>query len=69
MTDAWKNYAFTIIFLSIAVIPFFLNYLFISRSNLLPGSLRQTKAAVVSVAATFSSLYCGMLLCVNTFGE
>lgn len=45
MTDAQKNYAFTILFLSIAVIPIFLDYLFISRSSLLPGNMRRTKAA------------------------
>lgn len=69
ITDDWKNHAFTILFLSIAVIPFFLNYRFISRSNRLPGSMRRTKATVFSMAATLSSLFCGMLLCVNTFGE
>jgi hypothetical protein len=69
ITDDWKNYAFDIFFLSIAVISFLLNYRFISRSNRLPGSMRRTKAAVFSMAATLSSLFCGMLLCVNTFGE
>ncbi len=69
LTDDWKNNAFAILFLSIAVIPFFLNYLVISRSNPLPGSTGRTKAVVISAAATFTSLFCGMLLCVNTFGE
>ncbi len=69
ITDAGKNWAFDILFLSVVLISLLCNYLFISRSSLLSGSMRRTTTVACSVAATFFTLFCAMLLCVNTFGE
>jgi hypothetical protein len=69
MTDAWKDIAFQVFLLSSPVIPLFLYYLLVLRSNLLSTHLRRRKAMAISIAATVISLYCGMLLCLNTFGS
>jgi hypothetical protein len=51
-----------------AVIAFVLYYQFLSRSTFLKGPMRRTKLMACSVAALLVSLYCGMFLCLNTFG-
>ena len=69
LADAWIDYAFSIFLLFSPAIPFILNYLFISRSNLLTTKMRRTTAAVGSAFATIFSLYWGMFFCLNTFGS
>ena len=69
LANAWEGNAFTIFLLCSPAIPFVLNYFFISRSGLMSENLRRTKAAVISIAPTIVSLYVGMFLCLNTFGE
>lgn len=69
MADAWLNYAFTSFLVFFPVIPFVLNYCFISSSNLFSENMRRMKVAGCSIAATIFSLYWGMFLCLNTFGS
>jgi hypothetical protein len=50
-------------------IAFSLYYLFLLRSGLLSVSMRRTKLVAYSAGASLLSLYCGVFLCLNTFGE
>lgn len=69
LADHWIDMAFTIFLMFSPAIPFILNYVFISRSNLLPNNMRRTTAAACSLGATTFSLYWGMFMCLNTFGS
>jgi hypothetical protein len=52
-----------------SIVAFSLYYYFLLRSGLLSASKNRTKVAVFSVGASLLSLYCGVFLCLNTFGE
>jgi hypothetical protein len=52
-----------------SIIAFSLYYHFLLRSDLLSESGRHATAASYSILASLLSLYCGVFLCLNTFGE
>lgn len=69
MTDVGKDIAFQVFLLFSPFVPLFLYCLLVLRSDLLSERWRRTKAAAIAIAATLISLYCGMFLCLNTFGS